>query len=296
MPALALEAHMMDLARSNHAVSKILIADDDPCVLRAVAERCARAGFEVETATTGLKTLVKVSQYNPDILIIDVHMPEVDGLSVCAFLQDIARQPAHVMVVTGGSGEEILGICDDIDAVCIHKGNGFWNELDANLSEICPEKADAIMQSGTQPVQIEVRKLPRVLLVDDDISVKKMFFRKFEGVGAELVYAPDALRGYWQARRCQPTVIVADYCMPNGNAEYLLNRLRSSEETKNIPVVVQTGRRLDDAIRRRLSGKISGLPGAVRIVRKSFDAEELFDALQRLCGFTRGLDGKPLYQ
>src|SRR6185369_9357709 len=131
MPALALEAHMMDLARSNHAVSKILIADDDPCVLRAVAERCARAGFEVETATTGLKTLVKVSQYNPDILIIDVHMPEVDGLSVCAFLQDIARQPAHVMVVTGGSDQEILGICDDIDAVCIHKGNGFWNELDA---------------------------------------------------------------------------------------------------------------------------------------------------------------------
>jgi CheY-like chemotaxis protein len=287
---------MMDIARPNQVASKILVADDDPCVLRAVAERCARAGFEVETATNGLKTLVKASQYNPDILIIDVHMPEVDGLSVCAFLQDIARQPAHVMVVTGRSGPEILGICDDLDAVCIHKGNGFWNELDASLSEICPEKADAITRSGKQPAKIEVRKLPRVLLVDDDVSVKKHFFRRFENVGAELLYAPDALRGYWQARRHQPTVIVTDYCMPNGNAEYLLNKLRDTEETRTIPVIVQTGRRLDDAIRQRLCGRLSGPPGAVRIMRKSFDAEELFDALQRLCGFAKGLDGEPLYQ
>lgn len=286
----------MDKARSKRAASKILIADDDPCVLKAVADRCARAGFEVETATNGLKTLVKVSQYNPDILIIDVHMPEVDGLSVCAFLQDIARKPAHVVVVTGRHGQEIQGICDDIDAVCIHKGSSFWNELDASLSEMCPQKAEAIAQSGSQPAEVEVRKLPRVLLVDDDISVKKMFFHQFERVGAELLYSPDALRGYWQARRSQPTVIVADYCMPNGTAEYLLNRLRTTEETKSIPVIVQTGRRLDDAIKRRLCRRISGAPGAARIVRKSFDAGELFDALQRLCGFARGLDGEPLYQ
>jgi CheY-like chemotaxis protein len=286
----------MDNARSNRVASKILIADDDPCVLRAVADRCARAGFEVETATDGLKTLIKARQYNPDILIIDVHMPEVDGLSVCAFLQDIAKSLPHVMVVTGRSGQEILGRCEDLDAICIHKGSNFWTELDASLSEICPEKADAITRSGNRPAKIEVKERPRVLLVDDDISVKKFFFRRFENVGAELLYSPDAPRGYWNARRHQPTVIVADYCMPNGNAEYLLGRLRNTAETQNIPVIVQTGRRLDEVIRRRLCGQIAGLPGATRIVQKSFDAEELFEALQRLCGFPRGLDGEPLYR
>ncbi len=283
-------------ARSHKVASKVLIADDDPCVLKAVADRCARVGFEVETATDGLKTLIKASRYNPDILIIDVHMPEVDGLSVCAFLQDIAKSLPHVMVVTGRSGQEILGRCEDLDAICIHKGNNFWNELDANLSEICPEKADAITRSGTQPAKLEVRERPRVLLVDDDISVKKLFFRRFENLGVELLYSPDAPRGYWKARRHQPTVIVADYWLPNGNAEYLLSRLRNTAETRSIPVIVQADRRLDGVTRQRLYGPISGLPGATRIVQKSSDAEELFEALQRLCGFPRGMDGEPLYR
>ena len=53
----------------------MLVADDDPCVLRAIADRCTLMGFEVETATNGLKTLIKASRYNPDILVVDVHMP-----------------------------------------------------------------------------------------------------------------------------------------------------------------------------------------------------------------------------
>lgn len=286
----------MDMASSAKSASKVLIADDDPCVLRAVADRCVRAGFEVETATDGLKTLIKASQYNPDILIIDVHMPEVDGLSVCAFLLDVVKKLPHVMAVTGSYGQEILKRCEDLNAVCIHKGRNFWSELDASLSVICPEKVDAITRSGMMLAQIEVRKRPRVLLVDNDVSRKRMFFRRFESLGAELLYSPDAPRGYWKARRHQPTVIVADYYLPNGDAEYLLSRLRNTVQTRSIPVIVQTGPRLDGATRHRLCGQISGLPGATRIVPKSADAEELFEALQRLCGFPRGLNGEPLYQ
>jgi len=123
-----------------------------------------------------------------------------------------------------------------------------------------------------------------------------MFFHRFRNLGAELLYASDATRGYWKARREQPTVIVTDFFMPNGDAEYLLTKLRSTPETRSIPVIVQTGRRLDDAIRQRLLRQVSGLPGATRFLKKSFDAKELFEALQRLCGFARDLDGEPLYQ
>lgn len=292
---LGQEAQMTGNARSNKVASKILVADDDPCVRRAIADRCARVGFEVETATDGLKALIKASRYNPDILIIDVHMAEVDGLSVCTFLQDIVKQLPHVIVITGSTGDEIAGRCEELGVTCIHKGNNFWNEFDASLSEICPEKADAIVRVGNRAAKIQVRKRPRVLLVDDDISVKKLFFHKFEKLGAELLYAADATRGYWKARREQPTVIVADYCMPNGNAEYLLARLRNTPETRSIPVIVQTGRRLDDVTRQRLWRQNSGLPGATRILQKSFNAQELFEALQRLCGFATDLDGEPLY-
>jgi CheY-like chemotaxis protein len=294
--ALALEARMMDKLKTKKLAPKILIADDDPCVLRAVADRCTRMGFDVETATSGLQALIKASQHQPDVLVIDVHMPEVDGLSVLAYLRDIAKKSLHVMVVTGNPGQEIAERCEGFEASCIHKGPNFWNEFEARLVEIFPKGAAAIKQAGMLSAKLEVKERPRVLLVDDDISVKKFFFRRFQKLGAELLYAADGNRGFWMARREEPTVIVADYCMPNGNAEYLLIRLRSVPETMSIPVIVQSGRRLNSSIKQRLRQEISGQPGAARILQKSFDCRELFDTLQRLCGFASNLDGELLYR
>jgi CheY-like chemotaxis protein len=250
-------------------VPKILIADDDPCALGAIAEQCTKMGFEVETATNGLQALIKASRFDPDILVIDVHMPEVDGLSVCAFLQDVARQLPCVIVVTGRVGDEIVERCAALDASCIRKGRNFWNEFEARLIEKYPLRAEAIKRAGRRAGDTELRERPRVLLVDDDIGVKKMFFHTFGKLGAELLYASDATQGYWKARRELPTVIVADYRMPNGNADYLLSRLRSSPQTKGIPVIVQTGRRLNDKIKQRLRQPVYGQPGADRILRRS---------------------------
>jgi CheY-like chemotaxis protein len=281
---------------SNKVSPRMLVADDDPCVLRAIADRCTRMGFEVEIATNGLKSLIKASQCNPDILIIDVHMPEVDGLSVCAFLQDIAKRLPHVVVITGRPGQEIIEKCGEIGASCVHKGRNFWNEFEACLIEIYPEKAVAIRQLVKPWEKIEVKKRPRVLLVDDDISVKKLFFRRFANLGAELLYAVDGIQGFWKARREEPTVIVADYCMPNGDAEYLLAKLRNTAETRSIPVIVHTGRRLSDSVKQRLRQQVCGQRGAARIVQKTHDSQELFEALQRLCGFESDLDGELLYR
>jgi CheY-like chemotaxis protein len=282
-------------SRSNEMTPKMLIADDDPCVLRAVAERCTMMGFEVETATNGLKTLIKASQCNPDILVVDVHMPEVDGLSVCGFLQDIAKRLPHVMVMTGRPGQEIIEKCRGIGASCVKKGPNFWDEFEARLIEIYPQKAVAIKRSVKPWQNIEMKKRPRILLVDDDVSVKKLFFHRFADLGAELLYAVDGLQGFWKARREEPTVIVADYCMPNG-AEYLLTRLRTTAETSSIPVIVHTGRRLSDSVKQRLRQQVCGQRGAARIVQKSDDSRDLFEALQRLCGFASDLEGKLLYR
>jgi CheY-like chemotaxis protein len=253
-------------------------------------------GFDVETASNGLQALIKAGRHKPDILVIDVHMPEVDGLSVLSYLPDIVKTSLQVIVMTGHPGQEIVAKCEGFDASCIHKGHDFWRELEARLAAVFPLQAAAIEQSGKRSAEIEVKKRPRVLFVDDDICVKKFLFHEFKKLGAELLYAADATRGYWMARREEPTVIVADYCMPKGNAEYLLTRLRNTPETSSIPVIVQSGRRLNESIRQRLRQQICGEAGATRILQKSSDTRQLFEALQRLCGFASDLDGELLYQ
>ena len=61
---------------------KMLIADDDPAIVKLLAERCSNLGFEVDTASNGVQALIKASRSHPDIMIIDINMPEADGLTV----------------------------------------------------------------------------------------------------------------------------------------------------------------------------------------------------------------------
>jgi hypothetical protein len=75
--------------------------------------------------------------------------------------------------------------------------------------------------------------------------------------------------------------------MKNGGAHYLLARLRSTPETENVPFFVMSGQQLDPLTEESLKRQICGHPGATRIFRKSFDVDELFGALQKVCGFER---------
>jgi CheY-like chemotaxis protein len=288
----------MDQCTLQTSSPKILIADDDPCVLRALAERCNGMGFEVDTAASGLQALIKASECHPDLIVIDVHMPEVDGLSVLSMLVEVAKKSRHVIVMTGRPGPEIVESCSWFDAACVRKGNTFWTDFEDRLLQIYPERSAEIRpsDSGCQPTTAEVSAHPRVLLIDDDFSVRKFYFHKLGKLGADLLFAADGTRGFWMARHQEPTVIVADYWMPHGDAEYLLARLRGAPETSTIPVVVQSGRPLSYAIKQRLQQDIFGHPGATRVLQKSADVGELFDVLQRLCGFSSNLEGAPLYQ
>lgn len=282
----------MGRKQSSSAVPKVLVVDDDPMVLRAVTDSCAQMGFDVITAINGLQALNSAAEHRPDVLVIDVHLPEVDGLSVLAYLSEAAKSVPQVIVMTGRAGGQVVELCSGFNAFCIPKGPLFWEQLESRLAGIHPEMAFAIWRSARLSAKTDVRKRPRVLLVDDDVSVKRMFFHKFGRLGADLLYAADATQGFWKARREQPTVIVTDFCMPRGDAKYLLTKLRNTPETSTIPVIVQTGRRLSNPVKQKLREAIDGKPGAARILRKSFDSNELFEALRRYCGFA--LDGREL--
>jgi hypothetical protein len=62
---------------------------------------------------------------------------------------------------------------------------------------------------------------------------------------------------------------------------------------ENIPVFVISGQRLDLLTEQKLAREICGRPGAARIFRKSFNTDELFGALQEVCGFEVNLTSSP---
>ncbi len=67
---------------------KILVIDDDPDILDALAMILESQGYQVFTARDGIEGLANLKAEKPDLLILDLLMPKMDGFAVCKELQD----------------------------------------------------------------------------------------------------------------------------------------------------------------------------------------------------------------
>ncbi len=82
---------------------QILIVDDDPTLLRFFGEYLTGEGYQVITARNGSEALRAAFQNRPDLVILDVMMPGMDGWEVCARIREMSSIP--VILVTGKTSE-----------------------------------------------------------------------------------------------------------------------------------------------------------------------------------------------
>lgn len=84
--------------------SLILVVEDDDELRQLVADRLEDSGYRVETASTGQQALDRVESDDPDLVLLDVMLPELDGLEVCRRLR--ARHPLlYIIMLTARSDE-----------------------------------------------------------------------------------------------------------------------------------------------------------------------------------------------
>ncbi|GAB2827968.1 response regulator [Alpinimonas psychrophila] len=81
---------------------KILIADDDPQILRALRITLSARGYEIITAANGVEAVNAAIEHHPDIFMLDLGMPELDGIQVIEALRGWTQAP--ILVVSGRTG------------------------------------------------------------------------------------------------------------------------------------------------------------------------------------------------
>lgn len=96
-----------------HDIVKILVVDDEQDAVDLVAFNLKQAGFQVVTAADGAEALDKVHKHQPDLIVLDVMMPELDGLEVCKLIRrDSATAGIPILMLTAKATEvdRILGL------------------------------------------------------------------------------------------------------------------------------------------------------------------------------------------
>jgi DNA-binding response OmpR family regulator len=88
----------------------ILVVDDDAKIVRLVRTYLERAGYRVVEAADGEAALAAIHQELPALIVLDIMLPEVDGLSVLRALRRTSRTPVIVLSARGTVGDRIAGL------------------------------------------------------------------------------------------------------------------------------------------------------------------------------------------
>lgn len=90
--------------------ARILVVDDERAILRAVRTILPRHGFQVETVDSGRQALERHVSGRPDLILLDLGLPDIDGLEIIRQIRAYASTPIVVLSVRGAEREKVAAI------------------------------------------------------------------------------------------------------------------------------------------------------------------------------------------
>ena len=95
--------------------NKVLVVDDDKTLLRFVSEYLEKEGFQVAIADRGQKALRQFYKERPEIVLLDVMMPGMDGWEVCARIKELADVPVILLTAKTAEADKLRGFRLGVD-------------------------------------------------------------------------------------------------------------------------------------------------------------------------------------
>jgi DNA-binding response OmpR family regulator len=90
--------------------TRILVADDEPLYLRLLQINLSSEGYEVITATNGEDALEKISTHSPDLVVLDIMMPKLDGITTCERIRQFSNVPVIFLTARGEEHDRVQGL------------------------------------------------------------------------------------------------------------------------------------------------------------------------------------------
>ncbi len=232
---------------------EILVVDDDPSLRELLTTFLSDKGYEVESSADGKEALERLRSETPDLVLLDLEIPEVSGLDV---LRTIASEKIDTKVIAISGHEAAV---DHLGPDGIKLGAGAFLTKPVDLEHL--ELAIAAKLSSS------VRPNTRVLVADDDPGIRELLKRVLEKKGYEVLTAADGEAALESVRNDNPQLMLLDLYMPKLSGVEVLERMR--EEGHDVGVITISGSHDEDAARATFA------LGAADFIMKPLDLEHL---------------------
>ncbi len=241
----------------------ILIVDDESAIRDELARSLASEGYRVITAAGGKEGLKLAREEQPDAIILDIIMPDLDGWTVLSALKqdtELCRIPVVLATVLG---DREMGLA-------LGAAEHLTKPIDgAELKRLLTRIANT--SDATD-----------VLVVDDDPATREMLKRVLTREGWSVRQAENGAAGLDEVARSRPAVVLLDLMMPQMDGFEMLTALRQNEATRDLPVVIVTSKDLTREERDWFAGK------ALTVFQKgAYERAKLVETLRKMVEATR---------
>ncbi|MEM1180066.1 MAG: response regulator [Acidobacteriota bacterium] len=242
---------------------QVLVIDDDPAVHDLLRGMLEHLGFRVGTARNGRDGLERAKLLRPDIILLDIHMPEMDGWEVLGALKADSDLAATPVILISVSDERQRGYALGAEYLAKPIDRG---ALEALLKKYRGDES-----------------APRCLVVDDDAGQRRILRAALEEMGWAVQEAEHGLEALRSVASTRPQLILLDLIMPQLDGFGFLAQLRKNTAWREIPVAVLTAMDLGAEERSRLSG------GVERVLQKdAFNLDDLRAEIHSLAKLSLG--------
>ena len=213
---------------------RVLVVDDDPGIAGSLNRALSREGYAVELATDGEEALAAVAKDAPDVMLLDVSMPRLDGLSVCRRLRaDGNRLPILVLTARDSLGDRVAGLDAGADDYLVKPFDleELLARLRALMRRAAPEGGGTLSLGGLtlDPGTREVRRDgTQIELTRTEYQLLELFLRNPNQVlTRDLIF--DRVWGY-------------DFGVHSNSLEVYIGYLRRKTEIDGMPRLIHTVR------------------------------------------------------
>ena len=146
-------------------MTKVLIVDDEPQILRALRINLSVRGYQVTTAATGAAALRAAAETRPDVIVLDLGLPDIDGLEVLAGLRGWNDTPVIVLSARSDSAEKVAALDAGADDY-VTKPFGmdeFMARLRAAVRRgaAAPDSDEPVVETASFTVDLAAQKVSR---------------------------------------------------------------------------------------------------------------------------------------
>jgi len=261
-------AASQDSVTRSAAETTILVIDDNESVRDLTRRFLQQAGYQVITAANGMEGLRLALSATPDVILLDVMMPEMDGWSVLRAIK-LDTTLMHIPVV-------MMTITDDKNlGYALGAADYLLKPVSSERLVMALHKYRASSVSGPDKKQSEAW----AMLVEDNAANREMTRRQLQSAGWQVMEAENGVRALAKLEERTPNVILLDLMMPEMDGFEFIQRLRLREEWRSLPVIVLTAKDLTDEDRQRLQGQIQQLHQ-----KGAYSRQTLLDEIEAVVG------------